>query len=389
MDFKSCKFDPDCWIKDGGDVYEYVCVYVDDLMAIMKDPDKFYKSLQHDHGYKLKNVGPPRYHLGGDFFQDPDGTWAWGAKTYIKRMVDNYKRIFEEDPKPYKSPLEKGDHPELDTSPELDAAGITLYQSLVGELGWCAILGRLDIVVHAAAMARFRAAPRQGHLERVKRIIGYLSKKNDAAIRFRTLIPQNEDHYEMIDYDWMYSVYGNDPEEIDEDIPSPKGKPVRTTTWVDANLMACMVTGKSNSGIIHFINQTPVDWFSKLQKTVETATYGSEFVAARIATEQIVDMRMCIRELGAPVLDESWMLGDNESVIKSSTIPSSVLNRRHNALSFHCVRSWISKGVLKFCHVSGKENISDILTKLLGFQQLWPIIEPLLFWRGETLQETN
>ena len=52
--------------RDVGDVYEYICVYVDDLYAIMKDPDDFFNRLQDPniHGYKLKGlIGKPTYHL--------------------------------------------------------------------------------------------------------------------------------------------------------------------------------------------------------------------------------------------------------------------------------------------------------------------------------------
>jgi hypothetical protein len=34
--------DPDLWICDADDCYEYVCVYVDDLMAVMKNPAEFF-----------------------------------------------------------------------------------------------------------------------------------------------------------------------------------------------------------------------------------------------------------------------------------------------------------------------------------------------------------
>jgi len=44
---------------------------------------------------------------------------------------------------------------------------------------------------------------------------------------------------------------------------------------------------------------TPVNWYSKLQTTVETATFGSKYVAARNATEQIHDLRLTLRYLGA------------------------------------------------------------------------------------------
>ena len=73
------------------------------------------------------------------------------------------------------------------------------------------------------------------------------------------------------------------------------GTPVVTTTYVDANLYHCMLTGRSVTGVLHFFNKTPTDWYAKKQGSAETATYGSEFVAARTATEQIIDNRMSLR----------------------------------------------------------------------------------------------
>ena len=126
---------------------------------------------------------------------------------------------------------------------------------------------------------------------------------------------------------------------IPEDAPRPLGKPVVTTTYVDANLMHCLLTGRSVTGVLHFVNQTPIDWFSKKQATVETATYGSEFVAARIATEQIIDLRLTLRYLGIPIRSKLYLFCNNESVVKSSTILHSPLQKRHNLLAFHWVHS--------------------------------------------------
>ena len=77
----------------------------------------------------------------------------------------------------------------------------------------------------------------------------------------------------------------------------------------------CLATGKSLTGCLHFANKMPVDWYSKKQATVETATYGSEFVAARTATEQIMDIRQTLRYLGAHICSKSYLFGDNRSVI--------------------------------------------------------------------------
>ena len=139
---------------------------------------------------------------------------------------------------------------------------------------------------------------------------------------------------------------------------------------------------------MHLLNATPIDWTSKRQATVETATYGSEFSAARTATEQIIDLRYTLRMMGVPLDGPAWLFGDNEGVIKSSNIPHSTLKKRHNALSFHRVREAVASGVMYFIHIPGKENPSDILTKFLPRAVSWPFVNLLLFWRGETEYKT-
>eukprot|EP00977_Amphora_coffeiformis_P015090 scaffold4393_cov103-Amphora_coffeaeformis.AAC.1 len=87
--------DPDVWIRDGGDCYEYIVVYVDDIFTALKEPVIFYDAIQSEPwNYKLKNVEEPKYHLGGDFFRDSDGTFCYGAQTYVKRMSENYEQLF-------------------------------------------------------------------------------------------------------------------------------------------------------------------------------------------------------------------------------------------------------------------------------------------------------
>jgi hypothetical protein len=232
-------------------------------------------------------------------------------------------------------------------------------------------------------MSRFRVAPRVGHIGRVKRIYGYLAKLPDGVIRVRTGEPDYSD-IEEVEYDWAYSVYGDVKEMLPDDMPTPLGKPVVTTTYVDANLYHDLVTGRAATGILHLVNGTPIDWYSKRQATVETATYGSEFVAARIATDQIIDLRNTLRYLGVPIKSKSYMFGDNKSVVTSATIPNSGLNKRHNALSYHRVREAIAAKIINFSWIDGKKNPADVLSKHGGYPQMMPLLKPLLFWRGDT-----
>jgi hypothetical protein len=130
-------------------------------------------------------------------------------------------------------------------------------------------------------------------------------------------------------------------------------------------------------------NKIPVDWYAKKQGTSETAAYGSEYVAARTATEQIIINCLSLRYLGVPVR-ESFMFGDNESVLNSPNIPADKLHKRHIALSWHRVRESIATKMLYFIHIPGAINLSDMLGKQWGYQQTWTQLQALLFWQGDT-----
>jgi hypothetical protein len=80
-------------------------------------------------------------------------------------MVATTKRIFGQKPRMLQSTRE-GDHPELDCSELLNHEDTKIYQSLIGALQWVVQLGRIDIITAVMTMSRFRAAPRQGHMDR-------------------------------------------------------------------------------------------------------------------------------------------------------------------------------------------------------------------------------
>ena len=60
------------------------------------------------------------------------------------------------------------------------------YLTMVGQLQWLFTLGRFDLHAHVATMSRFRAAPRQGHMNRLNRICAYAIRTKNYAVRFRT-----------------------------------------------------------------------------------------------------------------------------------------------------------------------------------------------------------
>ena len=160
----------------------------------------------------------------------------------------------------------------------------------------------------AADPRRIRAQPRKGHLDRAKRIVGYPLFLPDSTIRFRT-----GEHSTI-------SVYSGACEQIPHDIPKPLGKHVQTTHYVDASLHHDLGTGKAVTAVLHFLNQTPIDAYSK----------------------------------------------------------------RHHLVSYHRVKEAIAAKYISFHWEDGKSNPADILSKHWEFATMWPMLKPILFWRGET-----
>ena len=384
MGFVPCRAEPDIWMRDKLDHWEYIGTYVDDLAIASKDPKSIVNTLTDKYRFKLKGTGPISYHLGCDFSRDKDGVLGLQPRKYIERMVETYVRMFGEKPKEiYMSPLEKGDHPELDTSDLLDADGIQKYQSMIGAMQWAISIGRFDIATAVMSLSSFRVAPHIGHLDRCKRIYGYLHKMRHATIRVRTDEPDFS-ALPVLTFDWAQSVYGKVKELVPKDCPKALGKHVTLSHYVDANLYHDMLTGRSVTGIIHFVNKCPIDWYSKKQGTVETATFGSESSAARTATEQIIDLRTTLRYLGVPIRESSYLFGDNKTVVDSGSLPHAKLHKRDTMLSYHRVREAIASGMVKFYHIPGEINPADILSKHWGYQQIWKQLQPLLFWQGDT-----
>jgi Reverse transcriptase (RNA-dependent DNA polymerase) len=146
LGFLSCKSDPDMWRRpaikaDGTKYYEYVLVYVDDLLILSKHPNTILQSLADEHNYRLKDVGSPTPYLGALIgkkqFTDAD-LWFISAEAYLNKALDTIEEHFGKLDTLFKcklnTPAPTNFHPEVDDSDFLDDVGTTLYQSYIGIL---------------------------------------------------------------------------------------------------------------------------------------------------------------------------------------------------------------------------------------------------------------
>ena len=367
--------------------YEYIATYVDDLLIASKDPQAVIEALKKV--YVLKGVGVPEYYLGANILETPVEwkdepiDWIITAKTYTKNVISKFEELMGEGKSTYtfaeyKTPMDKDYHPELDDSPLLNAEFHSRYRSMVGSLNWTITIGRFDIQYAVTTLARYSHAPREGHLKAVLRIFGYLKKFYKGKLLIDPVLP---DHlaYPFDDLSTWRDLYPDAIEEIPQDSPKPKGPKVRITIWVDADHARDKVTCRSVTGILVMINNTIVKTYSKRQSTVEASTYGSELVAARIATDIAVEIRYTLQMLGVPIDGSTLLLGDNKSVVLNTTVPSSALKKKHCAIAYHRVREAVAARIIRFCHIDTQLNIADVLTKPLSNPIFHFLVKPMLF----------
>ena len=190
------------------------------------------------------------------------------SRTYVKNAVKIVEDLLTEDEddgrmkQSARNPFPSGYRPELDASAELHDEMVSRFLQLIGILRWAVELGRLDIYLEVSQLSQHQAFPRQGYLNAAYHIFAYLCKhQNGARIIFDPREPLVDMRAFNTNADWT-DFYGGVFEEVPPRMPEPKGKHVSTSCFVDANHAGNVVTRRSLTGILIYVNNAPIIWYS-------------------------------------------------------------------------------------------------------------------------------
>ena len=182
-------------------------------------------------------------------------------------------------------------------------------------------------------MSQYQVAPRLGHLEVLYNIFVYIKKHKDIwKLAYDSKTLEVDESVFNNNADWE-DFYGDAEEELTPKMAEPRGKVVRIGAFVDANQAGNIVTRRSHSGIIIFVQNAPIIWFSKRQNRVEAATFGSEFVTLRICKDLIVALCYKLCMFGVPLDKPADVFCDNSGVVMNVSKPESTLQKKHNAIN--------------------------------------------------------
>ena len=155
-------------------------------------------------------------------------------------------------------------------------------------------------------------------------------------------------------------------EELPSSMPAPRGLGFVMRAFVDADHAGDSITRRSRTGFLVYLNMAPVYWMSKKQTSVETSSFGSEFIAMKQCTEYIRGLRYKLRMMGIPCQGHTYVYGDNQSVLYNTSIPESTLKKKSQSIAYHFVREGCARNEWRTAYVNTHLNPADLLTKPLA-----------------------
>ena len=106
---------------------------------------------------------------------------------------------------------------------------------------------------------------------------------------------------------------------------------------VDADHASDTMTRRSRMGFLVYLNCAPIYWWSKKQNSIESSSFGSEFIAMKQCCEYVRGLRYKLRMMGISCEDPTFIYGDHQLVLANTNIPDSTLKKKSQSIAYHFV----------------------------------------------------
>lgn len=323
MGFSPAKSDTSLFIFRRGTRQAYLLLYVDDIILTASD-NSFLQEIINclKKEFPMSDSGKLHYFLGVKAYFINGGIFL-SQQTYATDII---KRAGMEDCKPCETPVDmnsklSGELGELIKNP-------TQYRQLAGALQYLTFT-RPDIAYAVNQICLFMHAPRQPHLQALKRIIRYIQGTKDHSLQLL------------------------------------KSNITQLVAYSDADWAGCPDTRRSTSGYCVFLGSDLVSWSSKRQQTVSRSSAEAEYKGCANAIAELCNIRNLLLELGCPLTKASIVYCDNISSVYMAQNPVKHQRTKHVEIDIHFVREKVAMGQVKVIHVPSSLQFADVFTKSL------------------------
>jgi hypothetical protein len=192
------------------------------------------------------------------------------------------------------------------------------------------IASRLDIMHVVGMVGRYQFAPKQSHLQFVKRIFRYLK--------------------ETMTYGLWY----------------PRNQNFQLTTYSDADWANCVDERKSTSGGAFFLGDSLVAWLSKNQSSISLSTAEAEYIVVATCCTQVLWMIQTLVDFEVKYVAPIPIHCDNTSAISVSKNLVFHSKTKHIPIKYHFLRERVTNKIVQVHYIPTTEQIVDIFTKPLA-----------------------
>ena len=145
----------------------------------------------------------------------------------------------------------------------------------------------------------------------------------------------------------------------------PTSHPHRLTTYCNTDYASYANDRKSRSGFILMLNNRPVAWGSRKQTCTAVSTTEPEYVAACLATHELLWLRRLLHSVRSPQLSPTTLYCDNQFAVR--LVKNTIFHQKtkHIDIKCHKIRDAETDGHISITYVSTDDQLADILTKAL------------------------
>jgi hypothetical protein len=229
------------------------------------------------------------------------------------------------------------DHDPADVSPSTFP-----FKSLLGSTAFPALGTRPDIAYAINNVASFAHKPTKSHYTALKKIVCYLKGTKEFGISF-----------------------------------SPSTAPHLLTVYCDADYAMDLQDRKSCSGVLLKVNNGPIAWLSRKQPCTASSTTEAEYLAAHVATKELLWERRLLTALGFPQQNPTVSFSDNQLAIRLVHNLEQHQQTKHIDVPFHVIREHQENRNLDITYISTHQQLADMFTKALPPARFFSLREQL------------
>lgn len=207
----------------------------------------------------------------------------------------------------------------------------TEYRKVIGMLLYVSTHTRPDISASLCIIAQRVENPRKIDLSEALRVVKYLNGTKDHRLQ-------------------LYNAQ----------------KPQQLIAYSDANFAECKIEGKSNSGLICFVNGGPIVWKYRKQSNVALSTAEAEYYAITEAAKEVLWIHTLLHDFEIKTIDPTIILNDNQSTIAMLSTGDFIQRNKYIGVKYHFLRDWIKKQIIDVHYCPTEHNIADLITKPLA-----------------------